>query len=82
MEPIAENKEWISNELDYNIKHFNDLFIENLSQSLSTMLVVKKGQQPAIANKDEEMKTPTAIKVEDINPLNEVQEFMAGRLND
>ena len=43
MEPIAENKEWISNELDYNIKHFNDLFIENLSQSLSTMLVVKKG---------------------------------------
>lgn len=28
----------MSSELDYNIKHFNDLFIENLS----TILVVKK----------------------------------------
>lgn len=43
--------EWISSELDYNIKHFNELFIENLSQSLSSMLAIKKPNQ-------EEQKTP------------------------
>ena len=35
-------KAWLPEELDYNIKHFNELFIENLSQSLSTVLI-KKG---------------------------------------
>lgn len=34
----------MSHELDYNIQHFNDLFIENLSQSLSAMLVKKPAQ--------------------------------------
>lgn len=46
-------KNWISNELDQNIKHFNELFIENLSQSLSSMLVLKKGTQ-----QEENVKTP------------------------
>ena len=35
------DKQWLPDELDYNIKHFNELFIENLSQSLSTVLVKK-----------------------------------------
>jgi len=26
-----ESKPWLPDELDYNIKHFNELFIENLS---------------------------------------------------
>lgn len=37
-----EKEDWISTELDKNIKNFNQMFIDNLSQSLSTMLV-KKG---------------------------------------
>ena len=38
------SNQWLSTELDYNIKHFNELFIENLSQSLSSMIVAKKPQ--------------------------------------
>jgi len=38
----------LSKELDINIKHFNEAFIENLSQSLSGMFL-----KPATAQKDE-----------------------------
>ena len=38
-----DRDDWISSELDQNIKNFNQMFIDNLSQSLSTMLVKKSG---------------------------------------
>jgi hypothetical protein len=48
----ASNTQWISRELDYNIQHFNDLFIENLSQSLSAMLVKKPAGSPVKTGED------------------------------
>jgi hypothetical protein len=38
----------MSNELDYNIKHFNEMFIDNLSQSLSSILVAKKANPAGV----------------------------------
>ena len=65
---IVQSKEdWISKDLENNINHFNEMFIENLSQSLSSMLVLKK------AKADVEMKTPN-LKSDDINPLNDVHD--------
>ena len=54
---------WMSRELDQNIKHFNELFIENLSQSLSSVLALRKearDEEPA-----EQEEEPDASEAED-----------------
>lgn len=45
-----QGEELLSRELDYNIQHFNEQFIENLSQSLSQMLVKKPLQNNGAAS--------------------------------
>jgi len=65
-------EEWLPSELDYQVKNFNNLFIQNLSESLSK-IIVKKPE-----NQEEQKEHPPAVPEEADEDMHESEDESEG----